>query len=475
LITCEDVAKILTAFNPSNPDNDFFFNIIIENCKNEYDHYSDLITSSFKRKNENEKDSILHLFARDQFYYDSDEKKFEMDSLITNIFKIVNYNYINSVDGNSDDGNSDDGNSDDGDWDELIINFANEISLENKTPIQIAIENLNIDFLSIFMSVVGRKCLEEYNALLQERTLAIDPNYDQNLLEIFQQKAAEAIEAIEEIEKFKSEITPTNPKGETLMEFEIGNQIYGLMLLALLTNNNETQIAIINNIIDIIEQQQLTISENNISKEDIFKKICLGYFDDRNGLDPLSYEEAEESIEIDYLKEILKKEDHHERLIKIVEEALESRLAYLSQNQKYQEAAIYFCKEIPEIQSKNLDHFSREFDDMLTKKDSKQSEINPEFLPFSTVIHDIFDNFKDLEKGKEVFKKSLKEYAAGKDQAFVVSMIMLGGVIDKVANQIKESRKSTQDQLNGSLLQSVKAQQLLVLGKRKRAESCPPL
>jgi len=298
--------------------------------------------------------------------------------------------------------------------------------------------------------------------------LAIDPNYDQNLLKIFQQKAAEAIEEIEEIKKIKSELTPTNPLEETLKEFEIGNQIYGLMRLTLLTNNNETQIAIINNIIDIIEQQQLTISENNISKEDIFKKICLGYFDDRNGLDPLSYEEAEECIEIDYLKEILKKEDHHERLIKMVEEALESRVAYLGQNQKYQEAAIYFCKEIPEIQSKNLDHFSREFATELKKKDG----IDPVFSPFSTVIHNIFDNFKDLEEGKKVFKESLWEFAKGKKQAVLVSMINFGGVIDKVANQI-ESRKLTQDQNDGSLLQSVKAQRLL--GKRRRAESCPPL
>jgi hypothetical protein len=389
--------------------------------------------------------------------------------------------------------------------------FVNEVSLENKTPIQIAIENLNIGFFSIFVSVVDDRCFEEYNALLQEQTLTMDPNYDQNLREIFQQKAAKAIE---EIDRINTELPSNTDKEKKLKQLEIFNVIYGLFRIALLTNDSDTQITIIQNIIDVIEDQKLIdYPEVNFTENDIFTKISLTYFNYRNVADSYTYEEAKTEFENDDydlvkdletydVKDKSDKISQSSTLSELVKEALPQRSTYLASKGDYEKVAIYYFKNISKILEENSGTLLRSPDPALIKQDA----MDPRLVVFSTPMSDIFRNFPDLEKGKEEFQSSLQKYAE-ETNAIKVLAIFTGGVIEKVYEQIKQERDlksnpqqsqiqeqatlSTQNVAQTNLSSNpqdsgpsqaiasstILSQQLSsnqsLLGKRKRAGSCP--
>jgi hypothetical protein len=330
--------------------------------------------------------------------------------------------------------------------------FINIVDDQNKVPIQLALENANFDFLSILIDFVEDECIGIYNSLLKKSEFWKEKVYNDNLIRFFGIKVQDAIE---EINKINTQLSADTDIEKKLKQLEIFNVIYGLFRIALLTNDSDTQITIIQNIIDVIEDQKLIdYPEVNITENDIFTKISLFYFNLRNVISCAitTYEEVKTIFDHDspayYDLEIKQKilqqsidYDSDEfpqslKLYELLKGVLPERSTYLASKGDYEKVAIYYFKslgKIFEIATLALP------DPALIKQDNSKGSMDPRLVVFSLPMLDIFRNFPDLEKGKEEFQSSLQKYAE-ETNAIKVLAIFTGGVIEKVYEQIKQER-----------------------------------
>jgi hypothetical protein len=422
LFESKDVTEILTA---SNSDGNFLFNIIFDDLEPEDSSFT---STRYFFEQRSESVSLNHLLAQDSSYFEG-EKKSEMRKLIRYLYMgfhvPINKNYNLNF-------------------------FINIVDGQNKVPIQLALENANFDFLSILIDFVEDECIGIYNSLLEQSEFWKEKVYNDNLIRFFGIKVQDAIE---EINKINTQLPADTDIEKKLKQLEIFNVIYGLFRIALLTNDSDTQITIIQNIIDVIEDQKLIdYPEVNFTENDIFTKISVFYFNYRNVVSASikTYEKVKTIFDddspyydLEIKQNILQQFIDYEsdkfpqslKLYELLKEALPQRSTYLASKGDYEKVAIYYFKNISKILEENSGTLLRSPDPALIKQDA----MDPRLVVFSTPMYNIFRNFPDLEKGKEEFQSSLMKYAE-ETNAIKVLAIFTGGVIEKVYEKIKQER-----------------------------------